>query len=279
MKPLCIYHGNCPDGFGAAWAVWRRYGSDVEFHAGVHQTPPPAVTGRDVIMVDFSYKRAVLIEMGDQARSIVVLDHHKTAAEELEAFAPASDGSWPHLVIQAHLDMERSGAMMAWEHFHPDQEAPAILRHIQDQDLWRFELPDTREILAALLSHPYDLEIWNGLMEANLEDLRREGEAIERKHHRDVVELVGISRRRMVIAGHDVPVANLPYTLASDACHLMAKDEPFACCYMDTPDGRLFELRSLEDGVDVSKIAVRYGGGGHEHAAGFRAEIGWQGGS
>lgn len=23
-KPVCIYHGNCFDGFTAAWAVWKR---------------------------------------------------------------------------------------------------------------------------------------------------------------------------------------------------------------------------------------------------------------
>ncbi|MAG97464.1 MAG: phosphohydrolase [Alphaproteobacteria bacterium] len=277
MNPLCIYHGNCADGFGAAWAVWKRYGDDVEFHAGVHQDPPPAVAGRDVFMVDFSYKRSVLTEMGGKAKSIVILDHHTTAAEDLEAFTQSSDGGWQHSVIHARFDMERSGVMMAWEHFHPDKEAPAILRHIQDLDLWRFDLPGTREILAALLSHPYDFGLWDGLMQVNLEDLQREGEAIERKHHKDVAELVGVSRRRMVIGGYDVPAANLPYTLASDAGNLMAKGEPFACCYMDTPDGRLFELRSVDGGVDVSKIAAQYGGGGHLRAAGFRTEIGWEG--
>jgi hypothetical protein len=31
MKPdICIYHGNCADGFGAAWAVRRRFGGAVE---------------------------------------------------------------------------------------------------------------------------------------------------------------------------------------------------------------------------------------------------------
>lgn len=67
-----------------------------------------------------------------------------------------------------------------------------------------------------------------------------------------------------------VPVACLPYTLSSDAGHMMAKGEPFAACYWDTPEGRCFSLRSAEDGMDVSEIAKDYGGGGHKHAAGFR---------
>ena len=116
-------------------------------------------------------------------------------------------------------------------------------------------------------------------MECDLNDLRREGEAIERKHHKDVAELVGASRRTMVIGGHTVPVANLPYTLTSDAGHLMCKDQPFAACYLDTPKGRTFSLRSTDDGMDVSEIAKAYGGGGHRNAAGFIRPIGWEGDS
>ena len=81
-----------------------------------------------------------------------------------------------------------------------------------------------------------------------------------------------VCQRRMVIAGHDVPVASLPYTLTSDAGHLMAHGEPFAACYWDTPEGRVFSLRSTDDGMDVSVIAKQYGGGGHAHASGFRVD-------
>ena len=95
------------------------------------------------------------------------------------------------------------------------------------------------------------------------------GAAIERKHHKDVAELVGVCKRRMVIGGHDVPVASLPYTLVSDAGHLMAQGEPFAACYWDTAEGRTFGLRAADEGLDVSEVAKRYGGGGHAKAAGF----------
>ena len=82
-KILCIYHGNCADGFGAAWVVRKALGDDVEFFPGVYQSEPPDVTGRDVVMVDFSYKRDVLLDMAAEADSIVIIDHHKTAQEDL----------------------------------------------------------------------------------------------------------------------------------------------------------------------------------------------------
>src|SRR5690606_21034147 len=94
MKPLCIYHGNCADGFDAAWAVREALGDAVEFHAGVYQNAPPDVQGRDVIMVDFSYKRPMLDEMVRKARTALVLDHHYTAADDFAGLPPPLQGPY-----------------------------------------------------------------------------------------------------------------------------------------------------------------------------------------
>lgn len=298
-KTMCIFHGNCADGFGAAWVVRQALGADVEFVPGVYGQVPPDVTGKDVILVDFSYKRDVLAEMGRVANQVLVLDHHKTAKDDMACFDPfdagvrsdRADSIWDHKKLgwetAVHMakergaprvavcfDMHRSGAMLAWDHFFPGQEPPQLLRHIEDRDLWLFKLDGTREIQANLFSYPYDFEVWDQLMAADVQTLRSDGAAIERKHHKDVAELVAVTKRRMVIGGHDVPVASLPYTLTSDAGHLMAQGEPFAACYWDTPDGRSFSLRSTDEGLDVSEIAKQYGGGGHRNASGFRVPFG-----
>lgn len=274
-KPLCIYHGNCADGFGAAWAVRKALG-EIEFHAGIYGDAAPDVTGRKVIMVDFSYRRYVLEAMAQQAESILILDHHKTAAEDLAGYprppaplSPEHRGWLPDKGIWAEFDMSRSGATMAWDHFHPGPR-PALINTIEDRDLWKFALWKTREIQAAVFSYPYDFAVWDRLvLDMTGEELAAEGVAIERKHFKDIAELVAVSKRPMKIGGHVVPVANLPYTLTSDAGNLMAEGQPFAACYMDTPRGRVFSLRSKADGLDVSEIAKIYGGGGHKNAAGF----------
>lgn len=262
MKTLCIYHGNCADGFGAAWAVRAALCDEVEFHKGVYQQEPPDVEDRDVVLVDFSYKSAVLKMMVQKANTVTVIDHHKTAEEDLR---PLLDNN----IIDGIFDMSKSGAMLAWEWFHPGQEAPQLIKHIQDRDLWKFELEGTREIQADLFSYPYKFEIWDKLMDMDTMLMVQSGRAIERKHFKDIEELLPLTTRRMVIAGHNVPVANLPYIHSSDAGHMMAEGEPFAACYMDGPNGRTFSLRSSDGGEDVSAIATQYGGGGHAKAAGF----------
>ncbi|MTK12674.1 MAG: phosphohydrolase [Clostridiaceae bacterium] len=284
MKTLCIYHSNCADGFGSAWVVRKALGADnVEFHPGVHQDAPPDVTGRKVILADFSYKRAALLHLIEQAAFVTIIDHHKTALDELNAVAEEiQDRPKLHGKLLVVFDLNRSGAGLAWDQYFPGQPRPALLDHIEDRDLWRFALPNTRLIQAAVFSYPYDFDVWDGLFdqaERNPRYLASEGMAIERKHFKDIYELVTVMRRPMVIGGVEAPVANLPYTLASDAGHLMATEHPskIGVCYWDTPGGRVFSLRSTDDGPDVSAIAKLYGGGGHAHAAGFRVAIGWEG--
>lgn len=286
-KVLCIFHGNCADGFGAAWAVRHALGEEsVEFFAGFYGHEPPDVAGRDVVIVDFSYKRPALEKMAQAADTLLILDHHKTAAEDLAGLPPPLDGPYnPNAMLHwqrqcnapcslhALFDMERSGAGIAWDYFHQGKPRPLLIDHIEDRDLWRFALPMTREIQAAVFSYPYDFKRWDDLIRQAEGNggafLAAEGRAIERKHHKDIAELVSVTKRRMVIGGVSVPVANLPYTLTSDAGNLMAEGEPFAACFWLTPEGAVFSLRSREDGADVSEIAKSYGGGGHKHASGF----------
>lgn len=328
MKPLlCIYHGSCADGFGAAWVVncfCQQNDIPVEFHAGVYQNSPPDCTDRHVLLVDFSYKADVLAEMHYASRSLLVLDHHKTARDDL-SMLPIAKGiseTLQNWMIEAYypasavFDMERSGAGITWDYFYPGKPRPKLIDHIEDRDLWKFKLEGTREIQAALFSYPYDFETWDKLIwefeswSVNSR-LQLEGKAIERKHFKDINELLEVVTRPMKfkrkvvsqkhvpglehlpsIAQYEyviVPVANLPYTLTSDAGHALCgrsftgkipEPQPddmylksvhlFAAVYWDTPEGRVFSLRSRDDGADVGEIAKLYGGGGHAHAAGFR---------
>lgn len=284
MEPqtICIYHGNCADGFGAAWVVREHFkhrqandliGEDipVDFVPGIYQTPPPDVTDKDVIIVDFSYKRPVILEMLEKCRSLTIIDHHQSAILDLQSIV--------HPKFKSYFDLNHSGAVLTWLYFFGASYAyPLLLGHIEDRDLWKFKMEKTREIQAALFSYPYDFDVWDMLMNGDVADLATQGEAIERKHFKDIAELLKVSQRRAVIGDFDVPVANLPYTLSSDAGQAMNKDEPFAACWMETDKGFVFSLRSRfgdegqPNAVDVSKIATAYGGGGHKQAAGFKVD-------
>jgi len=268
LAPLVIYHAKCADGFSAAWCFHHQYSKNSarpypEFVAGRYGYAPPDVTGRDVYLVDFSYKRDVVEQLLAQANSVTLIDHHQTALQDL-ADLPG---------LRTYTDLNRSGATLAWDYLFPGQPRPLLLGHIEDRDLWRFKLPHTREIQAMVFSCEYTFDNWDKLMAACPHDLismTAQGAAIERKHRKDVAELVSTCKRRITIAGHEVWAASLPYTMASDGGEQMCQGEPFAAVYWDTADHRQFSLRSRDGGLDVAAVAEGFGGGGHRNAAGFR---------
>ena len=147
-KPdMMIYHADCADGFGAAWAAWMKWGDTVEYVPCSYGQEPPEVLGKHVLIGDFSFKREVMERIANGAASIVVLDHHETAEAELlpwrrymdkpERFTMATVSSMigdlqrgPYLPICALFDKNRSGAVMTWEFCHPGVEVPMLLRLI-----------------------------------------------------------------------------------------------------------------------------------------------------
>lgn len=297
VPDVVVYHGDCQDGFTAAWAVYRRYGRDPEFFAAKHgQPPPPAemIGGKDVLFVDFTYKAPMMIALAALAKSIVILDHHKSAAEDLASFAQFEVGDKSSFVaafdrelsrssrlgevILAGFDMNRSGAMLTWDFLFPDTDAPLLVSIVQDRDLWRFELSHTKQISMWLFSFDYDFNTWDwaaNYLESppNKTIAINCGEAIERKHLKDIGELLKSTAFKAQFDGHEVWCANMPYTMASDAANILAQRDPsmFGATYYFDGDGTAhFSLRSIKgEGMDVSAIAKKYGGGGHANASGF----------
>lgn len=261
MKKLCIYHAKCDDGFGAAYAVWRKYGDDVEFFAGVHGDAPPNVSGRDVIMVDFTYKRSVLETIIKKCKSLLILDHHKTAEADLQGLHEIQPN------IQVFFDMSRSGATMTWDHFFSKSTRPLLIEYVEDRDLWRKAMPNGDEVSIALRSYPQDFKVWHNLQVSTLID---EGRAIQR-YYRTIVEDVKKNAGLFVWDGWTVPVVNAPWFMASEVAGELSEGHPFAATYSISPTGMvIYSLRSRVDGIDVSEIAKSYGGGGHPQAAGFQ---------
>ncbi len=263
MTTVCIFHEDCTDGFGGAWVVSRALGRDVEFVRGVYGQPFPDVAGKDVILVDFSYKRDVMEQLIQAAKSVLVLDHHKSAMHELAGLA-TDDGQ-----VTIRFDLGHSGAMLAWLHFFPGQPAPQLLQHLEDRDLWKFKLPKTQELHTALDSYPATFEVWDELMLTTpLALLEQEGVALERQRKKDIARYLERDTRMMTVAGFHVPVVNMPRSMASDGATLLAQGHPFAVAYFDSRTGRRLSFRSAANGLDVSEIAALFNGNGHTHAAG-----------
>lgn len=251
-----IYHGCCDDGFGAAWSAWKVLGDRARYIPAQHGEPVPELPDDSVLaLVDFSYSREVIEGLAQRLKGIVILDHHKTAEADLKQL--------PFAVF----DMERSGAHLAWRFFHPEEPVPPLIAYIEDKDLWRFDLPESREFTAALRSYPMDFELWDRM---NVDDLKREGVSLLRLQDQ-VVEAHCRRMRWESLGGHRVPVVNATdyrSEIANRLC-LLHPEAAFAAAYYDLQDGhRSWSLRSVGD-FDVALLCKRWGGGGHKNASGF----------
>lgn len=258
MGQFILYHADCPDGFGAAFAAWLKLADTAQYIPCRYGDPPPDLPpDAEVTLVDFSFKRPVLEQLAAEVKQIQVIDHHKTAQADLDGLS------------YAHFDMNKSGAVLAWEHFHPGTEVPLFLLYVQDRDLWKFELPESLEVNAAIYSHPRDFIVWGQLL-YQTGHLRVEGRAIRRLQIQQIasnVQHAGV----VVINSYLVPVVNTNHEI-SETCNELCKQYPqypFAAAYFDLPDGkRKWSLRSIGD-FDVSIVAKQFGGGGHKNAAGY----------
>lgn len=277
---LCLYHGDgCLDGFGAAWAVHEAL-PNAEFMPVEYNKPIPQVTDRDVLIVDFSYSQEATVLIGAKAHSLLVLDHHKSAAEALVHLRPPDVWltGWPS-DYQVHcedrcqnaiFDMNRSGAMLAWNFFHPREPAPLFIEYIQDRDLWTKKLKGVDEFTAALRSYPQDFAVWDDLATGTVAVLIKEGQAIMRAF-RSQVDFIKRSAFDATLCIYDKPmqkvrIANAPRLFSSEVAGEIA--DPIGATFCQRLDGQWeYSLRSSS--VDVAEICKWFGGGGHAKAAGF----------
>jgi len=255
---VVIYHAKCNDGFGAAYSAWKLLGNRAEYFAASHGLPPPDVAGKKVVILDFSYNNETIKNMIEEAEDLWVIDHHKSNMVEL------------HDISNTHFDMNKSGAMLAWEFFHPGKESPKFIQYIEDRDLWRWELAYSKEFSAA-----FDMVPWNFEEYEKFEDDSVFDDAVKRgsyilAYSKTVIKKVCDKASPRKYKDHSVMVVNSSHWMSEIGASL-AKDCDFAMIWYYDHDCCHYRcsLRAFHDAIDVSEIAKTFGGGGHRKAAGF----------
>ena len=251
-----LYHAECADGFGAAYAAWKILGKKAHYLPVQHGSAPPDMPPEaKVAIVDFSYKREVILKLKEKVQDLIILDHHVTAQDELAGLPFAT------------FNMEKSGARMAWEYWHPNEPVPDMIAYIEDKDLWLWNLEQSKEFTIALHSYPMDFQIWDNLTP---EHLKLEGIALLRLQER-MIQSALKRVRFQTLFGYKVPVVNATEFRSEIANYLctLHPEVAFAAAFYDDEKGeRQWSLRSVGD-FDVAELAGRVGGGGHKNASGF----------
>jgi oligoribonuclease NrnB/cAMP/cGMP phosphodiesterase (DHH superfamily) len=253
-----IYHGDCSDGFGAAYSAWKLLGDRAEYHSAKYGEPPPDVAGKNVVVLDFSYDNATTKRLIKEAKSFLIIDHHKSAMVEL------------HDVSCTRFDMNHSGAMLAWKFFHPGKEAPRLIKFIEDRDLWKWEIPYSKEFSAAFDMVKFDFEEFDKYLDDSEVDNAQERGAYILAYSKTVISKIAKNASPRKVGGKEVLVVNSPHWMSEIGAALSLKCD-FAVIWFYDHEARQVKvsLRAHHEDSDVSEVAKKFGGGGHRKAAGF----------
>jgi oligoribonuclease NrnB/cAMP/cGMP phosphodiesterase (DHH superfamily) len=261
---VVIYHGSCPDGFGGAYSAWKKFGDTAEYIPISYGNPKPeGLADAHVYFIDCCYEKDVMDGIVAEAAHVTVLDHHEGTEAVVKTI--------PEFVYDAN----RSGTTIAWQYFHPDIPTPQLLKYVEDDDLFRFTLPDTKAVLSYIAIRPYVFEDWDALV-TELEDPQsREAFLIKARTYAEYFQLLAEQAADHVkfvkFEGYEVGFANAhPHkTMKSRVGNLLAKKyPPFALVVSAHPKGYGISIRG-DGSVDVSEIARKYGGNGHPNSSGF----------
>ncbi len=266
---VVIYHADCPDGFGAAYAAWKKFGDSASYIPRPIPAPvPEGLADKEIYIIDYSYSKDVLADLETKNKSVMVIDHHQTAKEAVLSFP------------QNIFDNDHSGCVLAWQYFHPNTPVPELLKYVEDHDLWRFALPEHREFNVALHQEPMTFASWDTLIAR----LQNENELINfiakgsllAKYEDKLIDSLLKHKERVIFEGYEVWAINENMFRSSLGNRLAELNEAegkiaLGIVYYRKDKQVRVSLRSKGD-VDVAKMAEKYAGGGHKNAASIKVD-------
>lgn len=309
---VVIHHGGCPDGEAAAWLIQLTTKSPNAIFIGTAPCVWPKnltdefVREKNVLAVDVSFSRATCAHIASICNTFLIIDHHRTAAENLSDMG---------CLIYGGDENRLSAAGMIKQMFFRDEDL-RFIDYISDGDTWQHALWNTREINQAMYIERiteslYSLDVFYKSMWLKAEDttvilqgLSERGTDYITSQQR-MVE--AIAAKAVLIKYWHAPlgveliiaIVNTPTLQSEVGNYLLAKPPSvlfrkagiapeqegliridLSICYYNTDrskgDQALFSVRAIGGNgrrINAREFATSNGGGGHDNAAGFERTV------
>lgn len=235
--------------------------------------------GETIFVVDFSFQPFEIMEQIADKANLIWLDHHKTAMKNAE------DRNFTPLGIR---DMRLSGCELTWMYLAPEKKVagksipekmPKAIQYLGRYDVWDHTNKNTLPFQYGCRmenTDPNNQEFWTNLFFTDDEHERiiKNGKIIL-EYQRQQDEMYIKSR------GFEVELEGLKMI----ACNVgLRNSQLFDSAYdADKHDAMMIfcmlpnrkwtvSMYTSKEGIDVSDVAKKYGGGGHKGAAGFQCD-------
>lgn len=273
---ICFHHSDMDGKCAGAVVYWfyKQRGEDVKCFSINHNEPVPFEKidkGERVYVVDFSFNEENFNKLLTITDDVIWVDHHISAIEKFK-----------DTDVEKLKGIRRSGEAgceLAWKHFHGDSKntrMPTMVKMLGRYDVWDFSVFN-KEILNSLQEYcktvntePFS-KVWKKWLdlEYSPKDEIKEGKTF--LTYRDAVwgKFLNSWGFEVDFEGYKCIACNTA-SVSSEFFNTV-KDKGYDILIPFIFDGKnwVASLYTLKKNVDCSKIATKYGGGGHKQAAGF----------
>ena len=298
MKFTIFAHSHCTDGLVAAsimkYSLQMQHNIEPEVIFVSYGKEKEALekanidSDTTVYCVDFAFNRELTLELCKLAAKVIVLDHHKTANENLHDLKT-------HYNFNFIYDVEKSGASIVrdyckqhlnlYSHIKLNQEEilNKVVNMVEDRDLWLFKLPMTKEFAEYIFAYmqPNDIDKMSIILfKYNFDNLKEicqmgstimeyKNNIIEKKLKSYVPVYFHVDNTKLIIINETQP--DLVSQLGNELCK---KYNVPVCLYNISGSESSNELsvslsfRSMDHLEPVDSIARLFSGGGHKNSAG-----------
>lgn len=277
----CIYHSKDLDG-KCSGAIIKKvhprckmigidHGDDFPWHE---------ITKKDTIyMVDFSRDNVEdMFKIEDSCKKFIWIDHHISSLRKMQA----SKKTLKHM----HVDVTRAACEIVWTVMFPDQPVPEPVYLIGRYDIWDHTDPRTVPFQRGLASYytGVDGPVW----EEVFKDYKgfysyKDPPGVRESFQDNIIDIgkrissyqEGVDEWKMKFSasieweGLRFISLNNTWTGSTQFDSVWDEDKYDAVMvYFRTPKKKWeVHMYTQKEGIDVSTIAVKYGGGGHYNAA------------
>lgn len=276
-----IYHGGCTDGFTSALCAYKYFNLNNNnnkplpiFHPGKFGILPgqDEIKDKCVLICDFSYKKDLLQKLKSMVKKLLILDHHISAEKDLKELPDENKV----------FRMDHSGAYITWRYFFRDQPVPKGILYVEDNDIWKKAMPNTREFTAFTSSLPFTFEAYEKLLDEDYinNEVIPQGIGMVLQNNSIINKAIKYAAPKFLQIGNKYYfVTHLNSSeLKSELGNRVFSEYPninFSATYShnDYNNSTSFSLRSLNTATDVSEIATEFNGGGHRNASGINCNF------
>lgn len=283
---VIITHGWCMDGLSAAWIV-RKYlqlhniesykikyvfGTKRNLVTDIAPLNLADLKGKDIFITDYMYTYDELKDV--ECKSLTIIDHHESSIQECKKCGtlPMVSGN-----VYVQHDQSYSGAGLAWKILFPNTQMPWWIQYIQDRDLWKFQLPNSREINDAIYNLKYrtfaKFDELDSFTQAQIDWLIEQGKQISNIKN-DIVSTISKYGHKCKFGNHIIYAIETGVLVSDVSDYIYNSDikneYDFIMCISYDFKERAYKCRlRSKEGTNVATIAEQYGGGGHINASGF----------